>query len=73
MGGRSDLVTVKPSDPLTTALEALGRGDYEQLPVVDDGRLVGMLSRGDILRQIQLREELDLESSEVRATARPAA
>ena len=58
---------------LTTALEALGRGDYEQLPVVDDGRLVGMLSRGDILRQIQLREELDLESSEVRATARPAA
>jgi len=73
MGGRSDLVTVKPSDSLTTALEALGRGDYEQLPVVDDGRLVGMLSRGDILRQIQLREELDLESSEVRATARPAA
>jgi Zn-dependent protease/predicted transcriptional regulator len=62
MGGRDGRITVRPTDPLTTALEALSRGDHEQVPVVDDGRLVGMLTRADIVRQIQLREELGLES-----------
>ncbi|MGZ6373039.1 MAG: CBS domain-containing protein [Candidatus Limnocylindria bacterium] len=31
------------------------------MPVVEDGRLVGVLSRADIIRQIQLREALHLE------------
>jgi predicted transcriptional regulator len=35
-------------------------GDFEQLPVLDDDRLIGVLSRADIVRQIQLREALHL-------------
>ena len=58
MGGREELVTVTPSSSLAKALEAIGRGDYEQVPVVENGRLVGMLTRADLLRQFQLRETL---------------
>lgn len=60
MGSRDGLVTVTPNASLAAALEALGRGDYEQVPVVEDGRLVGMLTRADVLRQFQLRETLGL-------------
>lgn len=62
MGGREGVVTARPQDPLADAVEAMSRGDFEQIPVVDDGRLVGVLSRADVLRQIQLRETLNLES-----------
>jgi Zn-dependent protease/CBS domain-containing protein len=61
MGGRNGLATVAPNMPLRDAIEALGSGDYEQVPVVDDGRLVGLLTRADVVRQIQLREALELE------------
>jgi Zn-dependent protease/CBS domain-containing protein len=61
MGGRKGLATVAPNMPLRDAIEALGSGDYEQVPVVDDGRLVGLLTRADVVRQIQLREALELE------------
>jgi Zn-dependent protease/CBS domain-containing protein len=64
MGGRDGLVTVGPGSSLAAALEALGRGDYEQVPVVDNGRLVGMLTRADVLRQFMLREALGLASDE---------
>lgn len=60
MGGRDELVTVTPASSLAAALEAIGRGDYEQVPVVANGRLVGMLTRADLLRQFQLRETLGL-------------
>jgi Zn-dependent protease/CBS domain-containing protein len=58
MGGRERLLTIGPNDLLSTALSRLGEGDYEQLPVVADGQLVGMLTRADVVRQVQLREEL---------------
>jgi Zn-dependent protease len=68
MGGRDSLVTVSPRASLTDALEALGRGDFEQIPVVEDGRLMGMLTRADVLRQFQLRTELGLSSADAAAT-----
>jgi CBS domain-containing protein len=63
MGGRDGVVTVSSRSTLQAALEALAKGDYEQVPVVDDGRLVGVVSRADIVRQIQLREALDVEGA----------
>ncbi|HXG40658.1 MAG TPA: site-2 protease family protein [Candidatus Limnocylindrales bacterium] len=67
MGGRDRLVVLRPSDSLKRAFEALGEGDFEQVPVVDEHGLVGMLTRADLVRQIQLREALD-----VRPAATPA-
>ena len=47
------------SDTLVTeALETMGREDVNQLPVVNDGRLAGIISRGHILRTLQMRAEL---------------
>jgi Zn-dependent protease/CBS domain-containing protein len=61
MGGREGLATVTPERPLRDAIDALGSGDYEQVPVVQDGRLVGLLTRADVVRQIQLREALQVQ------------
>jgi len=63
MGGREAVVSVSSRSTLQRALEALAEGDFEQVPVVDDGTLVGVVSRADIVRQIQLREALDLEGA----------
>jgi Zn-dependent protease/CBS domain-containing protein len=67
------LVTVRPDDTLLSALEALGSGDFEQVPVVDRGELLGLLTRADIVRAIQVRElvEAEEESKDRRSILRP--
>lgn len=45
-----DVVTVEPSDPLLLALRRILDEDIEHLPVVQEGRLVGICTRTDILR-----------------------
>ncbi|MGH2355839.1 MAG: site-2 protease family protein [Chloroflexota bacterium] len=55
------LKTVARDSELTDALRLLVAGSLNQLPVVDDGRLVGLLTRADVLRFLQLRQELHLE------------
>ncbi len=54
-----DVVTVGPDDPLVVALQRMLDDEIEHLPVVEDGRLVGICTRTDILRARQRR--LDLE------------
>ncbi|MHB0868287.1 MAG: CBS domain-containing protein [Chloroflexota bacterium] len=59
-----DLRTVRPEDELTDALRILAEHDINQLPVVDSGRLVGLLSRSNMIRFLQIREELGVEGAE---------
>lgn len=47
-------------DDLSSALRLLGKNDLNQIPVLQDGRLKGLLSRADIIRYLQLSQELDL-------------
>lgn len=54
------LRTVTPDAPVTDALETMGREDLNQLPVVADNRLVGIISRAHILRLLQTRAELNV-------------
>jgi CBS domain-containing protein len=49
------LETVGPNEEVADAMRTLGRRDVEQLPVVQDGRLVGVLRRRDILRWLELQ------------------
>lgn len=44
-----ELVTVDPQQPLEEAARLMGQHQVRRLPVVEeDGRLVGMLSQGDV-------------------------
>jgi Zn-dependent protease/CBS domain-containing protein len=50
--------SLSPDVPAMQALEIMGREDVNQLPIVVDGRLVGIVSRGHLLRVIHTRAEL---------------
>jgi CBS domain-containing protein len=54
------LRTIKPDAPAAEALETMGRGDMNQLPVTSNGHLQGVVSRGHILRFLQTRAELHM-------------
>ena len=49
------VTTVTPETGVFEALRLMQQHDVHQLPVLDDGRVVGLLTRGDVLRQIELR------------------
>lgn len=52
------LHTVPPETPLKTVLEIMGREDLNQVPVVSDGRLAGILSRAHLLDYLRTRADL---------------
>lgn len=60
MRSLESLRTVGPDRPLAEALEMMGREDVNQMPVVQEGKLAGIISRGHILRVLQTRAELDI-------------
>ena len=52
--------TVNPNTPVTEALEVMAQQDLNQLPVVSEGGLAGLISRSHILQLIQTRAQLHL-------------
>jgi CBS domain-containing protein len=48
----ADPETVRATDPLAFALHKMDGGGYRHLPVVQDGRLLGMISVRDMLRYV---------------------
>jgi Zn-dependent protease/CBS domain-containing protein len=60
MTGPDGLVTISPAASLREAAEVLAKHEFDQLPVVEDGRPLGMITRADIVREFQIREALDL-------------
>jgi Zn-dependent protease len=60
MRSLESLRTVSPERPVADALEMMGREDVNQMPVVQEGKLAGIISRGHILRVLQTRAELDV-------------
>jgi Zn-dependent protease/CBS domain-containing protein len=57
----SELPTASPDDPLTTALERFGETELPLLPVIKDGRLVGLLYRESVIGYVRMQEMLGLE------------
>ena len=51
------VITIEPKANLIDALKLMQQHDIHQLPVLERGQLVGVLTRGDIMRQIELRQE----------------
>jgi Zn-dependent protease/CBS domain-containing protein len=59
MRALSQLHTLAPNTPLFEALEQMAREDVNQMPVVSNGTLLGILSRGNLLQIIRNRSELN--------------
>jgi len=53
-----NLQSVKPDTPLTNALESMSRYNLNQLPVISNGHLEGVLSRAEVLSYLQTHAEL---------------
>ena len=58
-----ELHVVSPDAPVLDALKLLARYDVNQLPVVANGTLQGMVSRAQLVRLLQARSELRLPAS----------
>lgn len=54
------VTAVSPETPVVQALERMGKEDVNQLPVIADGRIEGVLSRRHILHILQARLELSM-------------
>jgi len=67
------LKTVPAEADLAAALKLMVEGALNQVPVVDDGRTVGLLARADMLRFLQLRDELFTAGRGRTSVARSAA
>ncbi|MBN1376091.1 MAG: site-2 protease family protein [Dehalococcoidia bacterium] len=52
------LKVVSPGDNMRTAVQLMAENGLDQLPVVVDDRIVGMLGRADIIRYVQVHHEL---------------
>jgi Zn-dependent protease/predicted transcriptional regulator len=55
------LDTVTPQTHLIDAISLMAQHGHNQLPVVQDGQLVGMISRANIVHYLQMRHELGLD------------
>ncbi|HEY1752621.1 MAG TPA: cystathionine beta-synthase [Caulobacteraceae bacterium] len=51
----ADAVTVGPDDTLLTAYNRMRQADVSQLPVLDDGRLIGLIDESDLLEAVEDR------------------
>ena len=57
---REPLYTVGPEDDLDAALQLLAEHDVNQVLVLRQGALVGLLSRAEVIRYLQFRHELGI-------------
>lgn len=55
-----ELRVIAPTGDVTAALQLMAEHDFHQLPVVDNGRLIGLLTRNELVRYLQTRQELGL-------------
>jgi len=58
MTPKERLHIVGPADDLARALELMAAHDVHQLPVIDNREFLGLVTRADVLRLIQVRAEI---------------
>ncbi|MBN2548333.1 MAG: site-2 protease family protein [Anaerolineales bacterium] len=56
----SRLIKIDPDMELMTALQAMDQAEVAQIPVVEQGRITGMLTREQVLHYLRLRAELGI-------------
>lgn len=61
---RQPLYSVAPEDDLNSAMKLMARYDLNQVLVLRQGQLVGIISRADIIRYLQFSEALGMKSKQ---------
>jgi Zn-dependent protease len=59
---RSPLLSVNQEEDLNKALQLLAKNGLNQIPVLNGTQLVGLLSRSEVIRYLQTRQELGMKS-----------
>ncbi|MFH1560600.1 MAG: site-2 protease family protein [Chloroflexota bacterium] len=59
----SQVITAQPEEPLEVALRRMISDDVRQLVVLDNGKPVGLLTRGDVLRVLEIAQILPEQPS----------
>jgi CBS domain-containing protein len=54
--------TATPRTPVTEAMSMMSIGRFRHLPVVDHGKLVGMISIGDVVKARIMQQEHEVDS-----------
>lgn len=60
----ADVVTVSPGDDMTYCMQLMTDRRIRHLPVVDDGKLVGMISVGDVVKVVMQEQRFMIEQME---------
>ncbi len=60
---RQPLYVIKPDDDLNTAMKLIAMYDLNQVPVLAQDKIVGILTRADILNYLQLSRDLKMKSN----------
>jgi Zn-dependent protease len=58
---RQPLYSVSPEDDISSALQLITKRDINQVLILQKDKCVGLLNRADIVRHIQLSQELDIK------------
>ena len=58
---RDPIHAVKPEDDLNAAMKLMAQFDLNQIPVLSQGKLVGMLTRADVINYLNLSQELNIK------------
>jgi CBS domain-containing protein len=61
-----DVKIIKPEDNLRNALDILSEYVITGIPVIDDDKLVGIISEADIIKIMDVRKILDAEKDEIK-------
>jgi cystathionine beta-synthase len=56
---RGEMVVVTPNDTLQTAYNRMRSADVSQLPVIEDGKLVGLIDESDMIHFVSSRKDVD--------------
>lgn len=73
MTPRDRVVTVVATTPATEVLVLLGERRLNQVPVLEEGRMVGLVTRREIVERLQLAETLTPDTDAALAEESPAA
>lgn len=57
----TELVTIEPTARVEEAMEVMTEKRCRHLPVIEGGNVIGMVSIGDLMRRVSIRQESEIQ------------